>query len=48
MFHHLYLFYTFKAPTDKGGPASPMVLGMVQAWVGQKLVNVTFYKFFDV
>jgi hypothetical protein len=21
---------------------------MVQAWVGQKLVNVTFYEFFDV
>ena len=22
--------------------------GLVQAWMGQKLVNVTFYKFFDV
>ena len=22
--------------------------GMVQAWVGQKHANVTFYKFFDV
>ena len=22
--------------------------GMVQAWVAKKLVNVTFYEFFDV
>jgi hypothetical protein len=22
--------------------------GMMQAWVGQKLANVTFYEFFDV
>jgi hypothetical protein len=22
--------------------------GMVQAWVGQKLANMTFYEFFDV
>ena len=24
------------------------IIGMVQAWVAQKLVNVTFYEFFDV
>ena len=26
---------------------SIITFGMVQAWVGQKLINVTFYAFFD-
>ena len=31
-----------------GGHDVSMLTGMVQAWVGQKLVKVTFFEFFNV
>ena len=39
---HSYTFITFLRLTNPPQTA----YGMVQAWVGQKLINVTFYEFF--